>query len=96
VRRRGAARIVVASPVAPASVAEMLHHHAEEVHCVLTPEDFGGVGAWYDDFSQTGDREVRSLLEAANPKGKNIGPGDPEPLVTLSAPGSPGLSRHES
>lgn len=96
VRRRGAARIVVASPVAPPSVAEMLRRHAEEVHCVLTPEDFGGVGRWYDDFSQTEDAEVRSLLEAANPTGKNIGPGDPEPLFLRPMPGIPSFTRHES
>jgi predicted phosphoribosyltransferase len=24
------------------------------------------VGSWYQDFSQTSDEEVRSLLEAAN------------------------------
>lgn len=79
-RRRGAARIVVASPVAPASVVSMLRRHAEEVHCVMTPEDFGGVGWWYEDFSQTEDREVRRLLEAAMPTGKRLGTGEAEPL----------------
>jgi predicted phosphoribosyltransferase len=96
VRRRGAARIVVASPVSPASVVGMLRRHAEEVHCVLTPEDFGGVGQWYDDFSQTEDGEVRRLLDASRPTGKMIGIGDPEPLflrpVTRIAP----FTRHES
>jgi predicted phosphoribosyltransferase len=32
------------------------------VVCVQTPEDFGGVGKWYDDFSQTSDEEVLQLL----------------------------------
>ena len=95
VRRLGASRIVLASPVAPASVTEVLRRHAEEVHCVLTPEDFGGVGWWYDDFSQTEDEEVRQLLEAANPTGKSIGEGDPEPLFLRPTTRIAPYSRHE-
>jgi putative phosphoribosyl transferase len=61
-RQRGASRIVVASPVAPESVAISLSNVAEEVVCVLKPRDFGGVGWWYEDFSQTSDDEVRHIL----------------------------------
>jgi putative phosphoribosyl transferase len=39
---------------------------ADDVVCIMTPENFGGVGAWYDDFSQTSDEEVHRLLEAAD------------------------------
>lgn len=96
VRRRGADMIVVASPVAPPSVASMLRRHADEVHCVISPEDFGGVGQWYDDFSQTEDEEVRRLLEAANPTGKSIGSGDPEPLFLRPVSSISRYSRYES
>jgi putative phosphoribosyl transferase len=34
--------------------------------CVRTPEPFHAVGAWYADFPQTSDDEVRSLLAAAS------------------------------
>ena len=34
----------------------------DEVVCVLTPEPFDAVGAWYKDFSPTSDDEVRALL----------------------------------
>ena len=61
-RQRGARRIVVASPVAPESVVISLRNVAEEVVCVLKPRDFGGVGWWYEDFSQTSDEEVRQIL----------------------------------
>jgi putative phosphoribosyl transferase len=61
-RQRGARRIVVASPVAPESVVISLSNIAEEVICVLKPRDFGGVGWWYEDFSQTTDEEVRHML----------------------------------
>lgn len=86
VRRRGARRIVVAAPVAPSSVVAMLRHHADEVHCVLTPEDFGGVGWWYGDFSQTEDEEVRKLLEETSRTGLPLEAGDPEPLAGVLPP----------
>lgn len=96
VRRRGVSRIVLASPVATHSVVQMLERHAEEVHCVLTPEDFRGVGSWYDDFSQTEDEEVRQLLEAANPIVKRIGSGDEEPLFLRPTTRISPYLRHES
>jgi len=60
--RRHAGRIVVAAPVAPVSVVTLLRQMADEVVCVMTPEDFRGVGWWYEDFSQTSDEQVRNLL----------------------------------
>jgi len=61
-RQRGVRRIVVASPVAPESVVASLQTVADKVVCVMKPRDFGGVGWWYEDFSQTSDEEVRSIL----------------------------------
>lgn len=61
-RQRGARKIVVASPVAPESVVISLSNVAEEIVCVLKPKDFGGVGWWYEDFSQTSDEEVYHIL----------------------------------
>jgi len=56
---------VVAVPVGAAdSVAEM-RCLAEEVVCLASPEPFGAVGAFYEDFSQTGDDEVAALLRVA-------------------------------
>jgi putative phosphoribosyl transferase len=59
-------RIVVAVPVAPPHTVDQLDQEVDEVVCILKPEDFDGVGRWYQDFSQTTDQEVRSLLDAAN------------------------------
>jgi len=61
-RQRGVRRIVVASPVAPESVVASLQTVADKVVCIMKPRDFGGVGWWYEDFSQTSDEEVRSIL----------------------------------
>ena len=56
---------MVAAPVIPESTRDILARHADEVVTVLVPINFYGVGQWYEDFSQTGDDEVRELLEQA-------------------------------
>ena len=38
---------------------------ADEVVVLETPEQFFAIGQWYDDFTQTPDREVTDLLERA-------------------------------
>jgi putative phosphoribosyl transferase len=48
----------VAAPDACAELARI----ADDIVCAITPEPFGGVGFWYDDFSQTSDDEVRAAL----------------------------------
>lgn len=62
-RQRGAARVVVATPVAPPSSTQRLANVADEVIALLTPEDFFAIGEWYVDFSPTSDDEVRQLLQ---------------------------------
>jgi putative phosphoribosyl transferase len=64
-RREGPARIVVAVPVAAAEACDEFRQDVEDVVCAATPEPFMAVGAWYEDFSQTTDTEVRRLLEEA-------------------------------
>ena len=58
-------RIVVAVPVAAPEACEEFRAHVDEVICAFTPQPFYAVGAWYGDFSQTTDDEVRELLERA-------------------------------
>jgi putative phosphoribosyl transferase len=64
-RRLEPARIVVAVPVAPRETIDQLEQMADEVHCLATPAPFMAVGAWYRDFGQTTDDEVRTLLDRA-------------------------------
>lgn len=61
-RTRGPALVVVAVPVASQSARAMLDRVVDRVVCVSTPEPFYGVGAWYENFDQTTDEEVLSLL----------------------------------
>ena len=65
VRARGAARVVVAVPVAPAGAVAELRRAVDDVVTLLVPEVFAGaVGAYYRSFAQVGDDEVMSLLAA--------------------------------
>jgi len=63
VRRRNAARVVVAVPVAAASGCNAIRMEADEVIRVAEPEMFLAVSQWYEDFTQITDEEVRCLLE---------------------------------
>lgn len=65
VRDHHPARVVVAVPVAAADTCDALRVEVDEVVCVHTPEPFQAVGRWYGDFRQTGDDEVRELLQRA-------------------------------
>jgi predicted phosphoribosyltransferase len=61
-RRREAARVILAAPVASAEAARLLGDVADEVLCLEIPPDLWAVGAWYVDFRPTTDDEVARLL----------------------------------
>lgn len=65
-RQRGVHRLILAIPVAPLVVISDLRNQVEQIVCLLTPEDFGAIGWWYEDFSQTTDGEVMALLDASS------------------------------
>jgi predicted phosphoribosyltransferase len=65
VRAQGPAHLVLAVPVAQASVATELAREVDELVCVLTPSDLYAIGLWYDSFSQLKDDEVQRLLARA-------------------------------
>jgi putative phosphoribosyl transferase len=57
--------LVIAVPVAARQTCTEFQREVDEIVCAMTPEPFDAVGAWYEDFSQTTDEEVRQLLEHA-------------------------------
>jgi len=67
-RQLGAAKVVLAVPVAPAGTLRTLPG-ADEVVCVV-PHLFWAVGNHYRDFSPTSDDEVIVLLEAAEQRAR--------------------------
>jgi predicted phosphoribosyltransferase len=69
-RKRHPRSIVVAVPVAPPDTCAILEPYVDDLVVIAMPQPFRGVGAWYDDFSQISDEEVRRLLrEARHPVG---------------------------
>ncbi|MER7581377.1 phosphoribosyltransferase family protein [Kitasatospora sp. NPDC097691] len=79
VRARGAARVVLAVPVAPRDWTDRLEEVADELVCVDTPSPFFAIGEFYADFSQTEDAEVLRLLAEARVREqqRESDPGDP-------------------
>jgi putative phosphoribosyl transferase len=61
-RERHPAELVMAVPVAPAETLAGFEAEADRIVCLAMPEQFGAVGYYYEDFSQTSDREVIALL----------------------------------
>lgn len=59
------AHLIVAVPVAQKELCDVLQLQVEQFVCPLRPIHFYAVGAWYDDFSQTEDEEVYTLLKQA-------------------------------
>ncbi|MFC5460802.1 phosphoribosyltransferase [Massilia niabensis] len=64
-RGRGAARVIVAVPVAPPETLASLAPLVDELVCLVAPLRFRAVSQWYDSFDQTSDEEVQDLLAMA-------------------------------
>lgn len=62
VRNNGAAKLVLAVPVAPAETIGLLREIVDSLVCLYIPEVFYAVGQFYIDFDQTSDEEVIKLL----------------------------------
>lgn len=61
-RLSGAAKIILAVPVAPPDVIESLAQEADMLVCLKTPEPFIAVGLHYRHFGQLGDEQMAELL----------------------------------
>src|ERR1041385_9523363 len=64
-RKRGAAKIVVAVRVGPPDTCREIEQEADETICLSKSEVFQAVGQYYEDFSQTSDQDVREVLSRA-------------------------------
>ena len=81
-RAHGAARVVLAVPVAPRGWEARIAGAADELVCVATPVDFFAIGQFYADFSQTTDEEVIACLEQR-------GTHRPRPSMAMAAADPP-------
>jgi putative phosphoribosyl transferase len=62
VRMRNPAEIVLAVPVAPTDTIQDLASDADMIVCLESHVDFGAIGYFYKDFTQTTDQEVIDIL----------------------------------
>ncbi len=96
-RQRGAARVILAVPVAAPASVEALRDYTDEVVCVEMPADLWAVGYWYEDFGPTTDEEVIALLRE-NTRVAPRPPGAEDPVAGdpithhLTIPVAPDLS----
>lgn len=75
----GAARVVLAVPVAPPGWREMIGADADEVACVETPLGFFAISEYYASFPQVSDDEVMGCLARAakaQDAGRTAAPGN--------------------
>jgi putative phosphoribosyl transferase len=71
--RRGAARVVLAVPIAPESWEKSFHVVPDRLVCLDTPSLFFGIGQFYDDFAQTTDAQVSACLrQVDDPAGHDV------------------------
>jgi putative phosphoribosyl transferase len=70
-RAEGAARVIVAAPIAPPSAVDKLGAVADEVIVLAKPRSLMAIGQFYDDFSQTSDTQVVRLLERSRTEARN-------------------------
>ena len=61
-RALGAARIVLATPVAPPGLEHRLVDVADDFVCLDQPRSFAAVGQFYENFDQTTDAQVVDAL----------------------------------
>jgi putative phosphoribosyl transferase len=64
-RAQGVAKLVLAAPIGSPDTIVELGSYADEVICPGAPRYFSAVGQGYDNFNQTSDEEVTTLLKCA-------------------------------
>ncbi|MEU6481824.1 phosphoribosyltransferase family protein [Streptomyces sp. NPDC047017] len=85
VRARGAARTVLAVPVAPPDWTRRLAGEADELVSLATPPGFFAVGQFYDDFAQLDDEDVTAFLRRAPAAAEDREPVGVDEEVTVAA-----------
>ena len=72
-KKKQPAKIIIAVPVASRNAIRRLSREVDEVISVMIPEQFYGVGAFYEDFEQVDDDEVIYYLERLRKEMKRVG-----------------------
>lgn len=81
VRKQRPSRLIVAVPVGARHTCDEIKPTVDELICAAKPEPFYGVGRWYENFSQTTDKEVQHLLSKARRTRSKAGSSQPLPTA---------------
>jgi putative phosphoribosyl transferase len=58
-------KIIVAVPIGSSQACQELEEIVDELVCLYSPEPFGSVAKWYENFDQVDDKTVTELLKQA-------------------------------
>jgi putative phosphoribosyl transferase len=81
IRRCHPRRLILAVPVCAPDSAARLRQEADEVICLIEPQQLYGVGQWYADFAQVSDAEVVTALKRTQVRDVA---GNPQPVGGFS------------
>ncbi len=62
-RKNGAKKIIVATPVCPFNTYQHIKKIADEMVCGFVTQQFTGISAYYHDFQQLSDEQVAELIK---------------------------------
>ncbi|MBI1820383.1 MAG: phosphoribosyltransferase [Nitrospirae bacterium] len=65
IRAQKPAKLIAATSVAPHEGLEKIRGLADEVECLLVPDNFYAVGQFFEEFSQVSDEEVIAILQTS-------------------------------
>lgn len=68
IRKKNPRKIIVALPVAAPESLKKINQEADDVICLMTPDQFTAVGLWYEKFDQVSDEEVLNILKESRIK----------------------------
>jgi putative phosphoribosyl transferase len=86
-RAHGAARVVLAVPVAPPGWQARIGAAADEMICIGTPRGFAAIGQFYARFPQVSDEQVLGCLERAATPQPSAQPGASNSAGAADPPG---------
>jgi predicted phosphoribosyltransferase len=99
-RQHGPSAIIAAAPVMSEGARQMLSGVADRCEAVAVLEPFRAAAAWYRDFAQTTDDEVRGLLRGGTAVPSAVPPPDPtgdssfQPRPECPKPGAKAVQRN--
>lgn len=69
-KKNKAKKVIIAAPVCAANSVHIMQNISDQFICVLQPNYFVGIGAYYNNFNQLTDKEVEQILFSKKTKNR--------------------------